>query len=177
MFLYVLASGVLAAGADQPPNVVMVLADDQGWGDVGYNNMQYQDPSYKYEWKYNPPRTPNLDAMAKSENSILFHRFYSGSPVCSPTRAALISGRSPERDCIDGAEGCGSAPAWACLDKMPFPEPTFTIGEAAKEAGYATAHIGKWHLGDFFYKNGKDASPELLRNDAYVIKSLTEKSA
>ena len=47
MFLYVLASGVLAAGADQPPNVVMVLADDQGWGDVGYNNMQYQDPSYK----------------------------------------------------------------------------------------------------------------------------------
>eukprot|EP00039_Didymoeca_costata_P025389 m.13161 g.13161 ORF g.13161 m.13161 type:complete len:719 (+) comp4799_c0_seq2:74-2230(+) len=137
------------------PNIIMILADDQGWGDVGYNPFKYQSPTYQYNWTFNPPRTPNLDAMATSPHSILFHRFYAGSGVCSPTRSAMLTGRTPVRECIDGAEGCGTQPAWSCLDKMPLPPGPFTVGEAAKKAGYATLFIGKWHLGDFFFKGGK----------------------
>eukprot|EP00040_Diaphanoeca_grandis_P039653 m.259716 g.259716 ORF g.259716 m.259716 type:complete len:733 (-) comp38560_c0_seq1:181-2379(-) len=152
-----LAFGVLGilhthAAPMTKPNIIMILADDQGWGDVGYNKYSYQDKAYKYNYTLNPPRTPNLDAMAFSENSILFHRFYAGSGVCSPTRSALLTGRTPDRECITGAEGCGQAPAWSCLDKLPLPPATFTVAEAAKKANYSTIHIGKWHLGDFFYK-------------------------
>ena len=110
----------------------------------GYNTeYKYQHPSYEYNWTYNAPKTPNLDAFAKSENSILFWRFYAGSGVCSPTRSAALTGRTPTRDCINGAEGCGTAPAWTCLDKMPLSPLTFTVAEAAKKANYATIHIGK----------------------------------
>ena len=91
---------------------------------------------------------------------------YAGAPVCSPTRASILTGRTPGRECINGAEGCGTAPAWSCLDKMPLPPATFTIAEAALQAGIATTHIGKWHLGDFFYK-GKTDVPGLLNNNAY----------
>eukprot|EP00035_Acanthoeca_spectabilis_P002135 m.85326 g.85326 ORF g.85326 m.85326 type:complete len:572 (-) comp11375_c0_seq1:94-1809(-) len=143
---------VVAAQSASKTNVVLLLADDQGWGDVGYNSHTYQNEAYNYTWKFNPPRTPNLDAMAKSDSSILFWRFYAGSGVCSPTRSAVLTGRTPNRECITGAEGCGQEPAWSCLDKMPLPPTTFTIAEAAKKAGYSTIHIGKWHLGDFFYK-------------------------
>ena len=134
---------------------------DQGWSDVGYNAA----PSRQYEpgaggapgegmgkWKPNPPRTPHLDAMANGSHSLLFHRFYAGSGVCSPTRSALLTGRTPDRECITGAEGCGQAPAYSCNDPLPFPPPTFTLAEAAKKAGYATLHAGKWHLGNFFRK-------------------------
>jgi arylsulfatase A-like enzyme len=130
--------------ADEKPNFIMLMADDQGWGDVGYNTEhKYQHKSYNYTWTYNAPRTPNLDAMAKSDNSILFWRFYAGSGVCSPTRSAALTGRTPTRECIDGAEGCGTQPAWTCIDKMPLSPLTYTVAEAAKKANYATVHIGK----------------------------------
>ena len=128
--------------------ISLSLISDQGWGDVGYNKVKYNHPSYKSNWTFNPPRTPNLDAMAvrvnldgifslaqnayvrikqsnhytglcllqitpalqNSENSILFHRFYAGSGVCSPTRSAFLTGRTPNRECISGAEGCGQKP-------------------------------------------------------------------
>jgi hypothetical protein len=61
-----------------------------GWGDVGYNDYTYNSPTYKSNWTHNPPRTPNLNEMAKSENSLLFWRFYAGSGVCSPTRSAVM---------------------------------------------------------------------------------------
>lgn len=141
-----------AAYSGPPPNIIFVLADDQGWGDVGYNPIQYQNEAYQYNWTFNPPQTPNLNAFANSENSILFHRFYAGSGVCSPTRSALLTGRTPDRECITSAEGCGQQPAWKCKDSLPLPPETFTIAEAAKKANYSTIHIGKWHLGDFFYK-------------------------
>ena len=87
---------------------------------------------------------PNLDAMAMGDNSILFRRFYAGSGVCSPTRSALLTGRTPNRECITGAEGCGQAPAWSCLDKLPLPPDPFTIADAAQKANFSTIHIGKW---------------------------------
>ena len=150
--LTTLIASTVTPSAVGPSNIVLILADDQGWGDVGFNSKHYDHSSYHSNWTLNPPRMPNLDAMAHSENSIVFHRFYAGSAVCSPTRSALLTGRTPNRECISSAEGCGSKPAYSCLDRLPLPPTTFTIAEAAKQAGFATAHFGKWHLGDFFYK-------------------------
>eukprot|EP01083_Nonionella_stella_P178467 630487_1 len=129
------------------PNFVMILADDFGWGDPSYNN----GTTY----------TPSLDAMASSPHSIVFSRGYAGSPVCSPTRASTLTGRSPNRDCVYSANGCGSQPAWLCSEPMPLPLSTFTIAEAAKKYNklydpskpYTTSIFGKWHLGDFWNKS------------------------
>lgn len=134
-----------AQAAAAIPNVIFVLADDQGWADVSYQNTsdaQYQPGAGGTRWKPNPPHTPNLDAMAAAESSLLFHRFYAGSAVCSPTRSAILTGRTPNRECITGAEGCGQKPAWKCGDNLPLPPTTFTVAEAAKQAGMATIHIG-----------------------------------
>ncbi|MDE0826021.1 MAG: sulfatase-like hydrolase/transferase [Akkermansiaceae bacterium] len=111
----VLAGSVLGA---ERPNVVLVMTDDQGWGQTGY----YGHPVLK---------TPNLDAMAA--NGLRFDRFYAGSAVCSPTRASVLTGRSPVRT---GVPSHGHA-----LRKQEK-----TIAVAMKAAGYATGHFGKWHL-------------------------------
>ncbi len=103
---------------NQKPNIILVMADDQGWGQVGYNNH----PMLK---------TPNLDAMA--ENGIRFNRFYAAGPVCSPTRASVLTGRTHKRT---GVPGHGDN---LCLQEKTLPQ-------ALKNAGYATAHFGKWHL-------------------------------
>lgn len=100
------------------PNIILVMADDQGWGQTGYNNH----PILK---------TPNLDKMA--ENGIRFNRFYAGAPVCSPTRASVLTGRSNDRT---GVYSHGFA---MCLQEK-------TIAQALQKAGYKTAHFGKWHL-------------------------------
>lgn len=96
----------------------MVMADDQGWGQTGYNNHPFL-------------KTPNLDKMA--ESGIRFNRFYAGAPVCSPTRASVLTGRSNDRT---GVYSHGYA---MCLQEK-------TIAQALKNAGYKTAHFGKWHL-------------------------------
>lgn len=95
------------------------MADDQGWGDVGYHDH----PVLK---------TPVLDGMAAS--GLRFERFYAAAPVCSPTRGSVMTGRHPNR------YGCFS---WGHTLR---PQET-TIAEALKPAGYATGHFGKWHLG------------------------------
>ncbi|CAZ95056.1 sulfatase family protein [Zobellia galactanivorans] len=102
------------------PNIILMMADDQGWGDTGYNGHPYL-------------RTPNLDAMA--DNGAVFNRFYAASSVCSPTRGSVMTGRHPLRYGICKAN-CGH------LKKEEY-----TIGELAKAEGYATGHFGKWHLG------------------------------
>lgn len=104
--------------ADEKPNIVLVMADDQGWGQVGYNNHPFL-------------KTPNLDAMAA--NGLRFNRFYAGGPVCSPTRATVLTGRAHERT---GVKEHGYA--------LHLQEKT--IAQALKKAGYATGHFGKWHL-------------------------------
>jgi arylsulfatase A-like enzyme len=102
------------------PNVILVMADDLGYGDVAC----YGNPVVK---------TPHLDAMA--QNGIRFNRFYSGAPVCSPTRGSCLTGRHPYRYGIP----------WA--GRHPLPEVEITLAEALKSIGYSTGHFGKWHLG------------------------------
>lgn len=100
------------------PNVILVMADDQGWGQTGYNNH----PILK---------TPNLDKM--SQAGLRFDRFYAGAPVCSPTRGAVLTGRANDRI---GVLSHGYA-----LRRQEI-----TIAQIMKQAGYVTGHFGKWHL-------------------------------
>jgi len=100
------------------PNIILVMADDQGWGQVGYNGH----PLLK---------TPNLDAMAAA--GIRFERFYAAGPVCSPTRASVLTGRTHTRT------GVPTHGKRLCLQEKTLPQ-------ALKKAGYTTAHFGKWHL-------------------------------
>ncbi len=98
------------------------MADDLGWGDTGFNG----NDSIK---------TPHLDIMASE--GIIFSRFYSASPVCSPTRASCLTGRNPYRMGIPNA------------NSGHLPKSELTIAEVLKKLGYSTGHFGKWHLGTF----------------------------
>ena len=100
------------------PNIILIMTDDQGWGETGY----YNHPVLK---------TPNLDAMAN--NGIRFDRFYASAPVCSPTRASVLTGRSNDRT---GVYQHGFA--------LRTQEKTIT--QLLKKIGYSTGHFGKWHL-------------------------------
>ena len=100
------------------PNIILVMTDDQGWGQTGY----YKHPILK---------TPNLDAMAK--NGLRFDRFYAGAPQCSPTRASVLTGRNNDRT---GVFYHGYS-----LNKNEK-----TIAQELKKIGYSTGHFGKWHL-------------------------------
>jgi len=110
----------LKRGSGIRPNVILMMADDLGWGDTGYNGH----PVLK---------TPNLDAM--SREGIRFDRFYSASAVCSPTRGSCLTGRHPHRYGVLTAN-------WGHMHPQEI-----TLAEALKSQGYATGHFGKWHLG------------------------------
>lgn len=114
-----LPTGTVAAEVPQRPNIILCMADDQGYGDVGY----YGDAR---------PKTPVLDEMSRS--GLRFDRFYAAAPVCSPTRGSVLTGRHPNRF------GCFS---WGHTLRPQ----EITIAEALKQAGYTTDHFGKWHLG------------------------------
>ena len=107
-----------ASRCSAKPNIVLVMADDQGWGQTGY----YNHPVLK---------TPNLDAMAA--NGLRMDRFYAGAPVCSPTRASVMTGRANDRTGVL-QHGYG-------LRRQET-----TIAQIVKNAGFATGHFGKWHL-------------------------------
>ena len=100
------------------PNIILVMTDDQGWGQTGY-------------MKHPVLKTPNLDEMAK--NGLCFNRFYAGGPVCSPTRATVLTGRTHDRT---GVYNHGYA--------LRLQEKT--LSQALEKTGYATGHFGKWHL-------------------------------
>ena len=117
VFLMIFCSHVLAAETKRP-HIIFVMADDMGWGQTSYRNH----PVLK---------TPNLDAMAA--NGLRFERFYAGGPVCSPTRASVLTGRSHDRTGVL-SHGYGLR----TQEK--------TIAQALKNAGYVTGHFGKWHL-------------------------------
>lgn len=135
-FLLLVAAGVSAAvgsdlsksvGQDVPnagdgkrkPNIILVMADDQGWGDVGYNGHPFV-------------QTPELDLMAKE--GFVFDRFYAAAPVCSPTRASVMTGRNPIRTKVTNH------------GRYMRPQEQ-TIAESLKQAGYVTGIFGKVHLG------------------------------
>lgn len=104
----------------QSPNIILIMTDDQGWGDTGYNGHPHL-------------KTPNLDAMVS--NGIEFTRFYAASAVCSPTRGSVVTGRHPMRYGICYAN-CGH-----------ILQEEVTMAEMVKDEGYTTGHFGKWHLG------------------------------
>lgn len=112
------------------PNIILIMCDDLGWGDTGFNGNEII-------------QTPNLDALAGK--GIIFNRFYSASAVCSPTRGSCLTGRNPYRYGIPTANS----------GKLKTEE--ITLPELLKEKGYATGHFGKWHLGTLTTKV-KDAN-------------------
>ncbi|RNC80010.1 MAG: DUF229 domain-containing protein [Balneola sp.] len=107
-----------------PPNIIYIFTDDLGYGDVGVFGAT-------------DIKTPNIDRMA--EEGIKFTEFYSVSPVCTPSRAGLLTGRYPQRMGLNGVFFPES------FEGMPQEE--ITIAEMLKEEGYATGLVGKWHLG------------------------------
>ena len=130
-FLQAMGAGLLVspafsdspAAASRPPNVVLIVSDDQGYGDVRcYGGTDL--------------RTPHLDALAGSGTR--FTQFYSAAPVCSPARAALLTGMYPQRAGL----------ATNAHDGTGLPPERTTLAESFKQAGYRTAAFGKWHLGN-----------------------------
>lgn len=115
---------LIGASADDRPNIVFLFADDLGYGDIGSFN-----PEVKH--------TANIDQLADA--GMKFSSFYAASPVCSPSRAALLTGRYPIRQ---GIHHVFFPESWTGL-----PSSELTIAEVLKSAGYYTAMVGKWHLG------------------------------
>ena len=122
MFIAVIvaAAGSSVAAAVEKPNIVLLMADDLGWGDVGFNGNTLI-------------KTPHLDAMARA--GMKFTRFYAAAPVCSPTRGSVLAGRHPYRYGVFSANVGHMRPE------------ELTLAELLKENGYAAGHFGKWHLG------------------------------
>ena len=160
-------------GQDRQPNVVVILTDDQGWGDLslhGNTNLS----------------TPNIDAMAKG--GAQFDRFYV-CPVCSPTRAEFLTGRYHPRSRVYSTSAGG--------ERMDLDETT--IADVFKAAGYATAAFGKWHNGMQYpyHPNGRgfdefygfcsghwgdyfspplDHNGKIVRGEGFVIDDFTDKA-
>lgn len=127
--------GCQSTPSPSPPNVVFILVDDLGWKDLGcYGSSFYE--------------TPNLDAFAKE--GMRFTDAYSSCPVCSPSRASIMTGKASTRlnitDWIPGQNPKGT-PLIGPEDRDELPLEETTLAEAFKEQGYATCFAGKWHLG------------------------------
>src|SRR5688572_5420804 len=119
------ASRLEAAPAPRPPNIVIILADDLGYADVSC----YGAPSI---------RTPHLDDMARE--GLRFTDFYVAAAVCSPSRAALLTGRYPVRNGMFGARNVLYPDSRGGL-----PAEEISFATALKKRSYATGHVGKWH--------------------------------
>ena len=130
------------------PNIVLILADDLGWSDTTlYGTTKFY-------------QTPNIERLAR--RGMVFTRAYSASPLCSPTRASILTGQNPARIGITSpvchtkqvlmkatvpASGPPANKAVICKSATRFDTEYYTLAEAMKDAGYATGHFGKWHLG------------------------------
>lgn len=122
--------------AQETPNIILIMADDLGWGDVGFNGNTVI-------------KTPNLDALAGE--GIIFDRFYSACAVSSPTRASVLTGRNPYRMGVFHAN-----------TGILRPEEV-TLPEMLRQQGYMTGHFGKWHLGTLTCEE-KDANRGRIGN-------------
>ena len=126
------------AHAQDRPNIILLMGDDHGWEETGYNGHPYL-------------RTPVLDDMAAS--GLRFDRFYAAHPTCSPTRGSVLTGRHPNR--------YGTfAPNWSIRPDE------ITIADLLQEAGYATGHFGKWHVGPV--KSDSPTNPGAMGFDEWL---------
>jgi arylsulfatase A-like enzyme len=129
------------------PNILFILIDDMGWMDLSCQGSKF------YE-------TPNIDSIARE--GLQFTRAYASCPVCSPTRASLLTGKYPARVGITqwiGGENRGKVIGAPYLHNLPLSE--YTLPKTLKDNGYNTFHVGKWHLGDNKYspeKHGFDVN-------------------
>lgn len=138
LFLFSSCSGNKEAAEKNRPNIVLLMGDDHGWDEVGYNGHPHV-------------KTPVLDEMAT--RGLRLDRFYSGHPSCSPTRGSFLTGRHPNR--------YGTfAPNWSIR-----PEEV-SVAHILGEAGYACAHYGKWHLGPV--KSESPTSPGAMGFDEWL---------
>jgi arylsulfatase A-like enzyme len=139
----------LGASADRP-NIVLILIDDMGWRDLGCTGSDLY-------------RTPHIDELGRG--GMRFTQAYAAAPICSPTRASILTGQLPARlGLTDWLPGRRDMPSQKML-RPPLanhlPEASITLAEALKSRGYRTAHFGKWHLGGGEHgpeKNGFDVN-------------------
>lgn len=141
IFLILLMQSMVAQNVTQQPNIILILADDLGWADLKcYGSTFYE--------------TPNLDRLASM--GIRFNNAYASCPVCSPTRASILSGKYPIKtgvtDWIVGRQSTGKGAVHEKLVAQPFnyflPQEEETIAELALKNNYKTFIAGKWHLGE-----------------------------
>lgn len=118
----------------QPPNIIFIMADDLGYGDLGSYGQQVI-------------QTPNLDQLAAE--GMRFTNCYSGSPVCAPARSALMTGLHTGHTTVRGNFGIGGVTGLAGGEgRIPLNAGDLTVAEVMKEAGYVTGMTGKWGLGE-----------------------------
>ena len=130
--------GTTLTAQDAPPNVILLMGDDHGWEETGYNGHAHV-------------RTPVLDAMA--DEGLRFDRYYAAHPLCSPTRGSVLTGRHPVR--------YGTfAPNWSMRPEE------ITVAHLLRDAGYATGHFGKWHVGTV--KAGSPLNPGAMGFDEWL---------
>lgn len=158
-----LAAQTFAAGAAPTPNIIFILADDLGWGDLScYGNTFL--------------RTPNLDRLA--QQGTLFTQFYVAGSVCSPSRSAFFTSMYPARNRIHGHYATSEQNAARGMSQWLDPQVP-NVAATLKRAGYATAHVGKWHLGngsggppiaDYgfdFVGSGESGGANVMKGDPY----------
>ena len=166
----------------KPLNIVLIVADDMGWNQVGYHGSAY------YE-------TPNIDRLARA--GVQFHHAYSAAPICSPTRAALMTGKAPARlhmtDYIPG-KLWEDKPLVTPLMQQGLPLEETTIPEMLRTRGYVSGLFGKWHLAKTYdYEPGRPMDPEsqgfeevyhtkkpedsdLIKKDAHNAVAITDRA-
>ncbi len=129
----------LPPGSREKPNIIFILYDDMGFGDIGFSSSELID-------------TPNIDRLA--QNGLVFSSFYSPAPVCTPSRAGFLTGRTPARagmphvvfptGSVIGSLNRIISPT----ANVRLPEEEITLAEIMQAVGYRTGMVGKWHLGD-----------------------------
>ncbi|MCG8514156.1 MAG: sulfatase-like hydrolase/transferase, partial [Halanaerobiales bacterium] len=130
--------------AEKKPNVIVVLTDDVGLGDISHYRMMHSDNIIL--------ETPNIDKIA--ESGMVFTQAHSPAALCAPSRYAIITGNSCYRSPFPWG-------VWGSYQKSPIKDDDLTLGRLMQNAGYKTAFFGKWHLGGDYYR--KDDPTKIYR--------------